>query len=84
MPDRHLFMIMVNSGKKTDMSWLKGIGASFDIAITVLFCAFIGYFVCGGRLNEVTHLSIIGLAIGAFVGLIIALYRITKLFGGGE
>lgn len=78
-------MIMVKgSGKKTDMNWLRGIGASFDIAITVLFCAFIGYFICGGRLNEVTHLSILGLAIGAFFGLIIALYRITRMFGGGE
>jgi hypothetical protein len=78
-------MIMAKSGGRAmDMNWIRAIGASFDIAITVLFCAFVGYFICGGRLNEVTPLSIIGLAIGAFFGLIIAMYHITRMFGGGE
>jgi len=67
-----------------ETNWLRAIGAGFDIAITVSLCAFIGYYICRGRLNEVTHLSIIGLAIGAFFGLIIAIYHITRLFGGGE
>lgn len=75
---------MVKSGKKTDMNWLRGIGAGFDIAITVSLCALIGYYICGGRLNEVTPLSILGLVIGALFGLVVAIYCIIRMFEGGK
>jgi len=66
-----------------ELNWLRGIGAGFDIAITISLCALIGYYICGGRLNGATILSVVGLVIGAFVGLVIAIYHITRMFGGG-
>jgi hypothetical protein len=71
-------------GKEMELNWLRGIGSGFDIAISVSLCAFIGYYICGGRLNGVTLPSILGLAIGAFFGLIIALYHLARIFGGGS
>jgi len=75
---------MVKRGRAMDMNWLRGIGAGFDIAITVSLCALIGYYICGGRLNEVTPLSILGLVIGALFGLVVAIYRIIRMFEGGK
>lgn len=67
-----------------ELNWLRAIGAGFDIAIIVSLCAFIGYFICGGRLNEVTPLSILGLVIGALFGLVVAIYLIIRMFEGGK
>ena len=63
-----------------ELNWLRGVGAGFDIAITVSLCAFIGYYICGGRLNEVTPLSILGLVIGALFGLAVGIYHIIRMF----
>jgi hypothetical protein len=71
-------------GKEMELNRIKALGVSFEIVITVLLCAFIGYYICGGRLNEVTILSVIGLVIGAFLGLVIAIYHIIRIFEGGK
>lgn len=63
-----------------EINWLRAIGAGFDVALTISVCAFIGYYLGGGRLNEVTTLSIIGLVIGTLSGLFIAIYSIIKMF----
>jgi len=63
-----------------EINWLRAIGAGFDVAISISVCAFIGYYICGGRLNEATPLSIIGLVIGTLFGLFIAIYSIIKMF----
>ncbi|MDI6811141.1 MAG: AtpZ/AtpI family protein [archaeon] len=69
-----------------EINWVRAIGASFDIAISILVCAFIGYYLGGGRLNEVTPLSIFGLVIGALFGLFIVIYSLIRMFGaaGGK
>ena len=67
-----------------ELNWLRGIGAGFDIAISVTACALIGYYMCGGRLHQATPLSIFGLAIGALLGFIIAIYSILRMFKGGK
>lgn len=63
-----------------EINWLRAIGAGFDVAISVSVCAFIGYYVAGGRLNQVTTLSIFGLVIGALFGLVIAIYSLIRMF----
>ncbi len=74
-------LVMVKRGKKTDMSCLRGIGAEFDIAMTILLCALVGYYICGGEHSGVTPLSIVGLVVGALFGLVVAIYRIIRVFG---
>jgi len=68
------------------INWLRAIGAGFDLALTIAVCAFVGYYLGGGRLNEVTTLSIFGLVIGALFGLFIAVYSLNRMFGatGGK
>ncbi|MHC1599406.1 MAG: AtpZ/AtpI family protein [Candidatus Methanospirareceae archaeon] len=66
-----------------ELNWIKALGVSFDIVITVLLCAFMGYYICGGRLHEVTPLSVIGLLMGAFLGLVVAIYLMIRMFGDG-
>ena len=63
-----------------ELNRIKALGVSSEIVITVLLCAFIGYYICGGRLNEVTPLSILGLVIGALFGLAVGIYRIIRMF----
>ena len=67
-----------------EINWLRAIGAGFDLALTITVCAFIGYYLGGGRLNEVTTLSIIGLVMGALFGFFIAIYSILRMFGGAS
>jgi Na+-driven multidrug efflux pump len=65
-----------------EINWLRAIGAGFDLALTIAVCAFVGYYLGGGRLNQATPLSILGLMIGALLGFIIAIYSILKMFEG--
>jgi hypothetical protein len=64
-----------------EINWLRAVGAGFDLALTISVCAFIGYYLGGGRLNQVTPLSILGLVIGALFGLFIAIYSLIRMFG---
>jgi hypothetical protein len=64
-----------------EINWLRALGAGFDLALTIAVCAFIGYYLGGGRLNLVTPLSILGLVIGALLGLFIAIYGLIRMFG---
>jgi hypothetical protein len=69
-----------------EINWLRAVGAGFDLALTIAVCAFIGYYLGGGRLNQVTTLSILGLVMGALFGLFIAVYSLIRMFGamGGK
>jgi len=67
-----------------EINWLRAIGAGFNLTLTIAVCAFIGYYLGGGRLEEVTTLSIIGLVIGAFFGLFIAVYSLIRMFGATD
>lgn len=72
-----------------EIKWLRAVGAGFDLALTISICAFIGYYLGGGRLGQpsLTPFSILGLLIGALVGLFVAIYSLIRMFehpGGGK
>ena len=74
------FKALAERGEAMEINWLKTLGAGFDIALSISICAFIGYYLGGGRLNQVTPLSILGLGIGALFGLGIAVYSLIRMF----
>ncbi len=57
---------------------VKGLALGAEFALSVVFLIFLGYFL-GDRISEL--MAIVGIVLGAFLGLALGTYRLIKRVG---